>query len=161
MATASDIADDPIRAEVERWLHTVLDATFAVPAMIVRRTCRCMRRQTRAVNDRVMAPLRLVTSLVDLAGRPAPSASETVPVRRRPSGGVSAAGADTVVAGGDPSIDTAALPIDEYESLAASQVVARLHSLTPGELDAVRRFEADHRGRRTVLGKIDQLLAPA
>jgi hypothetical protein len=51
------------------------------------------------------------------------------------------------------------LPIDEYESLAASQVVARLANLTAEELDAVRRFEVSHRGRRTVIGRIDQLLA--
>ena len=51
------------------------------------------------------------------------------------------------------------LPIDEYESLAASHVVARLESLTADELRAVQEFEAAHRGRRTVLGKIDQLLA--
>lgn len=157
----TSFADDPIQAEVERWLRAVVGATVAVPATIVRRTCRCVRRRTRAVNDRVMAPLRLVTSLLDLAGRPAPSASEAVlvPLRPRPSGGVPAADVEPVT--GDPSIDAATLPIDEYESLAASQVVARLPSLTPGELGAVRRFEADHRGRRTVLGKIDQLLAPA
>lgn len=55
--------------------------------------------------------------------------------------------------------DPAALPIDQYESLAASHVVARLESLTPDELRTVRSFETSHRGRRTVLGKIDQLLA--
>ena len=52
------------------------------------------------------------------------------------------------------------LPIEEYESLAASHVVARLEGLSPSELRRVRRFEAAHRGRRTVLGKIDQLLVP-
>ncbi len=79
----------------------------------------------------------------------------------RPIGGAPAADVGPLATGGDPAIDAATLPIDEYESLAASQVVARLPSLTPGELGAVRRFEADHRGRRTVLGRIDQLLAPA
>jgi hypothetical protein len=51
------------------------------------------------------------------------------------------------------------LPIDQYESLAASQVVARLASLTAEDLEAVRRFEVSHRGRRTVIARIDQLLA--
>ena len=51
------------------------------------------------------------------------------------------------------------LPIEEYESLAASQVVARLPTLTTAELEDVRAFESAHRGRRTILGKIDQLLA--
>ncbi len=54
--------------------------------------------------------------------------------------------------------DADGLPIDEYESLAASQVVARLTALSPAELRTVRDFEGAHRGRRTVLGKIDQLL---
>ena len=54
---------------------------------------------------------------------------------------------------------TTTCPIDDYESLAASQVVDRLPTLRPDELEAVRTFEAGHRGRRTILGKIDQLLA--
>jgi hypothetical protein len=49
------------------------------------------------------------------------------------------------------------LPIAEYESLAASQVVQRLGSLLPEELEAIRAFEVAHRARRTVLGKIAQL----
>jgi hypothetical protein len=57
--------------------------------------------------------------------------------------------------------DAGDLPIEQYESLAASHVVARLEALTTDELHTVRNFETAHRGRRTVLGKIDQLLASA
>jgi hypothetical protein len=46
------------------------------------------------------------------------------------------------------------LAIPSYDSLAASQVVPRLDGLTTIELEAVRRYELAHRGRRTVLGKI-------
>jgi len=53
--------------------------------------------------------------------------------------------------------DAASLPIAEYESLAASQVVQRLGTLHPNELEAIRQFEVAHRARRTVLGKIAQL----
>lgn len=49
------------------------------------------------------------------------------------------------------------LPIDDYESLAASQVVARLGDLDPAGLAAVEAFERAHRNRRTVLGRIGQL----
>ncbi|MBS1847323.1 MAG: hypothetical protein JST73_03510 [Actinobacteria bacterium] len=49
------------------------------------------------------------------------------------------------------------LAIVEYDSLAASQVVPRLAALDPDELDAVRRYEIDHRGRKTILGRIAQL----
>lgn len=49
------------------------------------------------------------------------------------------------------------LPIAGYESLPALNVVQRLATLRPGEVEAVRRFEAAHRARRTILAKIDQL----
>lgn len=58
-----------------------------------------------------------------------------------------------------PVPDSAELPIEGYDSLAASQVVLRLGSLTGGELDTVRRYESENRNRRTILGKINQLQA--
>jgi hypothetical protein len=51
----------------------------------------------------------------------------------------------------------ATLAIPDYDSLSASQVVPRLESLSVGELDAVRAYESSHRGRKTILNKIDQL----
>jgi hypothetical protein len=51
------------------------------------------------------------------------------------------------------------LPIADYDSLAASQVVTRLAALSPAELTAVYDYETAHRGRRTVLGKVAQLQA--
>jgi Zn-dependent protease with chaperone function len=56
-------------------------------------------------------------------------------------------------------VDAATLPIDGYDSLAASQVVLRLGSLTPSELAAIAAYESSHRARRTILGKIHQLQA--
>lgn len=53
----------------------------------------------------------------------------------------------------------AGLPIEGYDSLAASQVVLRLGSLTRDELVAVQTYEHSHRARRTILGKINQLQA--
>jgi hypothetical protein len=47
--------------------------------------------------------------------------------------------------------------IPDYDSLAASQVVPRLDGLTADELEIVRRYEAAHRGRTTVLTRIAQL----
>ena len=62
----------------------------------------------------------------------------------------------------EPAVPAAdELPIEEHESLAASHVVARLGDLDPSELREVRRFELAHRGRRTVLDRIDQLLGAA
>jgi HEAT repeat protein len=52
---------------------------------------------------------------------------------------------------------SAELPIPGYDALSASQVVERLLGLAPEELDAVHAYEASHRQRRTILGKIEQL----
>jgi hypothetical protein len=49
------------------------------------------------------------------------------------------------------------LGIPDYDELSASQVVERLDGLQSGELDAVRAYEEAHRGRRTILFKIEQL----
>jgi len=54
-----------------------------------------------------------------------------------------------------PAVDELAIP--EYDELSASQVVERLEGLDAGALEAVRRYEAAHRGRNTILGKIAQL----
>lgn len=49
------------------------------------------------------------------------------------------------------------LPIPDYDSLSASQVVSRLRGLSGGELEAVRSYEAATRGRKTILNKVQQL----
>lgn len=49
------------------------------------------------------------------------------------------------------------LAISDYDSLAASQVIPRLSGLAADELAAVRTYEQGHRGRKTILGKINQL----
>jgi hypothetical protein len=51
------------------------------------------------------------------------------------------------------------LAIPDYDSLSASQVVNRLAGLTTAELEAVRDYEAAHRGRKTILNKVAQLQA--
>jgi hypothetical protein len=49
------------------------------------------------------------------------------------------------------------LALADYDALSASQVVDRLDGLGRGDLEAIRRHEVAHRGRATILGKIDQL----
>ncbi len=53
------------------------------------------------------------------------------------------------------SVDRA---IPEYDTLSASQVVRRLESLGPSELEAVVDYESATRGRRTILHRAGQLL---
>ena len=49
------------------------------------------------------------------------------------------------------------LPIPTYDALNVSEIVERLEGLTPEELKAIRRYEADTKARTTVLEKIDAL----
>lgn len=79
--------------------------------------------------------------------RPPGSSRQQRPVAHRPSQG----------AKGAPPVDASKLPIPGYSTLAASQVVQRLASLSPRDLEAVRRYEAATRGRRTILHRIAQL----
>lgn len=49
------------------------------------------------------------------------------------------------------------LPIDQYDELSASQVLGRLTHLDVEELNAIYVYESEHRRRRTVLGRVEQL----
>lgn len=51
------------------------------------------------------------------------------------------------------------LAIPSYDSLSAPQVVRLLAGLSREEIEAVRRYEAATRGRRTILARAEQLLA--
>jgi len=148
----SSAADDPVRAEVERRVRGLVEAALAVPVAAAAHLNRCVGGRMGHVTERVAEPVQLLRSLIELiTGAPTANDGTAAPVAASP------AAPDESVTG--PSAPAAAqLPIEEYESLAASHVVARLANLDPSELREVRRFEVAHRGRRTVLGRIDQLL---
>jgi hypothetical protein len=55
--------------------------------------------------------------------------------------------------------EAATLSIPDYDSLSASQVLPRLTGLSVEELEAVRAYEAAHRGRKTILNRVMQLQA--
>ena len=78
-----------------------------------------------------------------------PGSAFTSPVSA-PAADASAAAETTA-----PHVDD--LPIPEYDELSASQVIERLEGLDADSLEAVRAYEASHRGRNTILGKIAQL----
>lgn len=84
------------------------------------------------------------------AGRRAPS--KRSPSRR-------ADGPSSNAAVGSASAGTGALGIAGYDTLSASQVVARLAGLSPDQLAAVRAHELSGRHRQTVLHRVEQLLA--
>jgi hypothetical protein len=68
-----------------------------------------------------------------------------------------AASAPPAAAAPQSSARSSELAIPDYDSLSASHVVNRLAGLTTGELEAVRDYEAGHRGRKTILNKVAQL----
>ena len=146
-------ADDPIREEVERALHALVGMAIALPLATVQAVQRCIGRRMAGVRRRFTEPAALVRSVFDLVGSRPPAVAATSAVAPPATEDVSRMPA--------PRHDADELPIEEYQSLAASQVVARLPALTADELGTIRRFEAAHRARRTVLGRIDQLLVPS
>jgi hypothetical protein len=88
-----------------------------------------------------------------VAGSEAPPPARPVST---PGAPVAATPRPTPAAGAPAAGD---LPIPGYDALSASQVVERLAGLTAEELGSVRDYEAAHRNRRTILGKIEQLSA--
>ncbi len=61
--------------------------------------------------------------------------------------------------GANGTASASSLAIPGYDSLSASQVVQRLEGLSSPELEEVRAHEAAHRQRRTILHRVEQLLA--
>jgi hypothetical protein len=60
--------------------------------------------------------------------------------------------------GARPTPDASSLPIANYTSLSATQVVANLRGLQDADLRAIRDYEVATRARRTILDRIDALL---
>ena len=83
--------------------------------------------------------------------------AEVVPLRAVPSPAPDRPTDDAAPA--EPAPAASSLGIPDYDVLSASQVVPRLPGLSGEELDAVRRYETAHRGRKTILAKIAQLQA--
>ncbi|HUF85669.1 MAG TPA: hypothetical protein VMQ81_13890 [Acidimicrobiia bacterium] len=124
--------------------------------------------QTEAGKVLGQAQKQALSSLEQLAGRPAaprtngPSANGAAPKPApvidvevvdapavptpSPSAGVLTSGPEAVT-----------LAITDYDSLSASQVLPRLNGLSADELEAVRSYEAAHRGRKTILNRAAQL----
>lgn len=86
----------------------------------------------------------------------APGQAQRPDLRPVPDPGVEEPSVDGPAAG-EPAASSDHLAIPGYDSLSASQVVPRLESLAPDELEAVRLYEAGSRARKTILGRIGQL----
>ena len=109
------------------------------------------------------APAANVVAAVDQdAGGAGDAPGRTVGVAGRTVGatGSAAAAAKAVHEPGASHVPpVGSLAIPGFDTLSASQVVPRLDGLGRADLVAVRAYETAHRRRRTVLGRVDQLLA--
>ena len=56
-----------------------------------------------------------------------------------------------------PDIETGSEPFVGYDHLGSAAVVARLGEFSAAQRRAIGSYEASHRNRRTVLGRLDQL----
>ena len=123
----------------------------------------------RGVMDRISTPPGAPTRPPAPTGASAPPAARPAPSRPAPerpappAAAVTAPGQRAPGPTGNGSIahsgDSTHLAIPGYDTLSAMQVVQRLAGLTPAELEAVRAYEAAHRGRKTILHRAEQLLS--
>jgi hypothetical protein len=113
------------------------------------------RRATADAEDATESVTRTVVS------RPAQEADDAAggAADGTPALGAAVAGASGTAGGEEPS--DAALAIADYDTLSATQIAQRLTGLQRDELVAVRAYEDAHRRRRTIIGRIDALVAAA
>ena len=71
--------------------------------------------------------------------------------------GVTAQAAATPATTPAATPESAPLPFEGYDTMAAAHIVQQLRRMSGAELAAVEAYEQQHRNRRTVLAKIDQI----
>ncbi len=146
-----------------------LNLARSVGEMAVRQGSREAERLVRPFVEQAMSQACRVlgdrmpgwTKPVPPAGTAPPSATVITPGAPEP--GAPPAGEDnlwTPEEGPEP-LDSSHLAVPGYDTLSASQVIARLEGLTPEELREVAAHERAGRGRRTILNRIEQLLSAA
>lgn len=85
-------------------------------------------------------------------------ASSTATANGAVAAGVTAQAATTPAAPPESAPpESAPLPFDGYDTMAAAHIVQQLRRMSGAELAAVEAYEQQHRNRRTVLAKIDQI----
>ena len=159
-ASDATSTDDEVRRRVEATLRRITDDVLGIPCA----TIQAARRAADGLARTAAQPFVLVRSVGQAIGagnlRLAPRSPSIDPSALPPQRRSSVERVSPTVAAADTDRAPAAgLPFEDYESLPASYVVARLERLDRAELEMVRAFEEAHRGRRTVLGRIEQLLA--
>lgn len=146
-------------------IDRVLDVAMFAPigtAIVVRDTAKLTTKVGLRLAGRLAGTV--ATRSLDVLTR---DADESIPPPSDPDSGAVAEcdpPTDAVDASTDYELDIDSdadshieLPIEGYDHLAARQVVARLADLTTDELEAVAGYEAEHRNRQTILGRVRQL----
>lgn len=133
-------------------IDRLVDVMVATPICTYVAARRTIPLVGRAVRSRLLPAAEMVTDAasdrVDGAVEPASDAAADPSVIDAEAGTPGGAAGVT---------DVVTLPIDDYDHLAARQVVDRLDGLTSDELTEVEQYELAHRHRQTVLRKIEQL----
>jgi hypothetical protein len=147
---------DPLREDVEAALRRLASTATAIPCGLVRAARRTLAESAGLARTMLNLTVDGLLGWDIDAGVPRLQSTD-----ERVGPAVSRDGGIAVAPEPDHDSHAADLAIPGYEDLAASHIVARLDRLTPSDLAKIRSFEVSHRGRRTVVGKIDQLLARA
>ncbi len=121
-------------------IDRVVDAVVGLPVSVYVAARRAAPLPWRAVKGRLLRPID-DDAPPDEAAEPAAAASAS----------------DTSDEAVAEAASPVSLPLEDYDHLAARQVVDRLDSLLPDELAAIAEYERAHRHRQTILRKIDQL----
>ncbi len=87
-------------------------------------------------------------------------AASSTPQTKPPENADKATKPDTRDASVSSDSDASKLPIADYPSRTALDVIAELGGMNAEQLAQIATFESANRARRTILAKIDQLLAP-
>lgn len=168
----------PIDAALDLFLYApvglALTAAEELPKLAAKGRTRINTQWTMA---RVVGQFAVSRGRQELEKRLAPAGAPAGPSRRttpaepadhgsHPNGKVAPV-AEPAAAVAAPAVEAAVptgpvpasdeLAIHGYDSLSASQVVQRLAGLSRDELTAVGDYERAHRGRRTILNRIEQL----
>lgn len=97
---------------------------------------------------------KLITELGDLLANPQPETHSSDGASDQPASGPAAIEATATA---KPAKSASKLPIANYDSLTAREIVSLLSDITPAQRARVRAHETQNRARKTVLAKLDQL----
>lgn len=155
----------PGRPLVEQWLDLAVYAPIGVVTLLTEELPVVVRRGRERAEQRVQVA-RFFGQMAVAYGqaelkkrREAAAEAAATPTAPAPEPARQPEAPAAVVRAVDADVEVdLAPPFEGYDTMPAVHVIERLRRMSPSELRAVRSYESAGRARRTVLGKIDQLL---